>query len=227
MSLTPRQRKKLWAVSGNECAFPECNQELVDKDLDVVYGEMAHIKGKNDGSARHDSDMDPEKRESPANRILLCSNHHSLIDDAPGQYPPNKLHKMKKEHESKSYETPDIPIETINKMVNSADLLVHLNRQDLTCLSNILDWKPKQTFPRKESNGERPILVDYGDIKELQLKLKTLTQMMEHNKNNKNSGMPKMDDILRATSTAAKLTNSAIQYYQVETERKLSKHDGF
>jgi len=36
--------KALFAVSGNVCAFPECDRPLVDQSSNVVIGEVCHIE---------------------------------------------------------------------------------------------------------------------------------------------------------------------------------------
>jgi len=45
-----------------------------------TIGEMAHIRGENPGSNRHDENQTAEQRNDYENLILLCPNHHTLID---------------------------------------------------------------------------------------------------------------------------------------------------
>src|SRR5688572_28426884 len=68
--------KRLFAVSGNRCAFPRCKSELVDAESGSILGEICHIKGEKDGSARYDSAQSPANRQSYANLLLMCGSHH-------------------------------------------------------------------------------------------------------------------------------------------------------
>ncbi len=71
--------KRLYAVSHNHCAFPECKTPLVESS-GTVTGEIAHIKAANKGGPRYDSLQTEEQRHEYDNLILLCGRHHKLID---------------------------------------------------------------------------------------------------------------------------------------------------
>ncbi len=90
--------------SGGRCAIPECRQELViDKtpaDKESIVGEMAHIKGEKQKASRYDTNMTGRERNSYDNLILVCRIHHKMIDDQSNAYTVEKLHQIKKEHES-------------------------------------------------------------------------------------------------------------------------------
>ena len=95
--------KLLWGRSGNRCAI--CKIELSPEsssDRPLVIGEMAHIVGRKadeDKSPRSNSPLSEKDREKYANMILLCRNHHKIIDDDPASYPIEILHQIKTEHE--------------------------------------------------------------------------------------------------------------------------------
>jgi hypothetical protein len=95
----PRQPtiKRLFAVSGNQCAFPKCAQTLVDGE--TVTGKVCHIKGKKKGSARFDELQPVEERHGFDNLILMCGRHHDVIDDDEDAYTVERLVRMKTEHE--------------------------------------------------------------------------------------------------------------------------------
>jgi hypothetical protein len=92
----------LWGRSGNICAFPKCKKELVDisetDDLSVI-GEEAHIVAKGVDGPRGNSLLTIEQRDKYDNLILLCCNHHKIIDDHPDKYSVKLLHDYKKNHE--------------------------------------------------------------------------------------------------------------------------------
>ena len=87
--------KKLFALSGNICAFPGCNEKIVD-DNEVVMGVICHIEAAKKGGPRYSEKSDDEKRRSLDNLILLCPNHHRRIDIDPS-YTGDSLKKMKLE----------------------------------------------------------------------------------------------------------------------------------
>ncbi|MDR0193189.1 HNH endonuclease signature motif containing protein [Pseudomonas yamanorum] len=68
-----------------------------------TLGEMAHIKGKNKGSNRYDAKQSNIERDDYENLILLCPNHHTLIDKKQNEqkYSVELLLEMKVQHEAK------------------------------------------------------------------------------------------------------------------------------
>ena len=94
---SPRQPtvKRLFALSGNRCAFPDCPTRLVDQDTGTILGEICHIKGEKPTAARYDPDQDNEARHGFDNLILMCRNHHKIIDDNPEKYTVADLVEMK------------------------------------------------------------------------------------------------------------------------------------
>ncbi len=90
--------KKLFARSGNRCAFPKCKAPIIHQD--TLLGQVAHIKGLNLGSARHDISQTPEERNAYPNLILLCPNHHTTIDDDEVSYSVERLLSIKAAHEA-------------------------------------------------------------------------------------------------------------------------------
>jgi hypothetical protein len=98
--ITEKTQKKLYALSGNRCAFPDCENPIIEKSGTVV-GETCHIKAKNSGGPRFDVNQSDEERHSYENLILLCRIHHRAVDDNPGIYSDDLLKEMKKFHEEK------------------------------------------------------------------------------------------------------------------------------
>ena len=65
--------------------MPDCRRHLIIASPDVnisdkPMGEMAHIAGKNKGSARYDNSMIDSQRNGYDNLILLYPNCHVKID---------------------------------------------------------------------------------------------------------------------------------------------------
>lgn len=93
--------KKLFALSRNRCAFPSCEELLSKPEWPKVLAKVCHICGLNAGSARHDRQMTDGERNDYPNLILLCPNHHELIDELePERWSVDDLCDMKAAHES-------------------------------------------------------------------------------------------------------------------------------
>ncbi|MEU9042990.1 MULTISPECIES: HNH endonuclease [unclassified Kitasatospora] len=68
----------------------------------MTLGEEAHIIAENDGGPRADPRMPKPERDSYANMILLCEEHHKVIDSANGKFfSVDQLLVMKSEHEER------------------------------------------------------------------------------------------------------------------------------
>lgn len=90
--------KRLFALSANRCAFPECELPIVEQS-GVVTGIVCHIKARSKGGPRYDAKQTPEERHGYANLILMCARHSKLIDSDPKTYTVEVLHQMKEVQE--------------------------------------------------------------------------------------------------------------------------------
>jgi len=101
MGINQKDIKLLWGRSGNRCAI--CKKELTQnkKSTSSAYnlGEQAHIVGDKMDAARGKSPLNDNERNSYHNLILLCPNDHTTIDANPEDWPVEKLHQLKSEHE--------------------------------------------------------------------------------------------------------------------------------
>jgi hypothetical protein len=68
----------------------------------TLVGEICHIKGQKLGAARYDPEQAPAERHAYENLILLCSPHHTVIDDDEEAYTVDRLRKMKSDHEERA-----------------------------------------------------------------------------------------------------------------------------
>lgn len=72
---------------------------MTDPRWTQVAGEIAHIRGERQGSARFDQQQPEDERQGYDNLILLCPKHHKLIDRLePERWTVEELHAMKDEH---------------------------------------------------------------------------------------------------------------------------------
>jgi len=101
-----KDEKILWAYGGGRCAMPSCRKLLVMKQPGTkrnasgatVLGEACHIRGENPGSARHDPGY-PNVNRYP-NLILLCEEHHTIIDDNEAEWTVGRVEEIKRDHEA-------------------------------------------------------------------------------------------------------------------------------
>ena len=99
MSISDKVRKELWAKSGNRCAI--CKAELFQSfdGNSFSIGEECHIvSSQNEGPRHVDNYGDFDVFD---NLILLCRNHHKIIDDAANlpRFTIEELSRIKKDHE--------------------------------------------------------------------------------------------------------------------------------
>lgn len=96
---TKQTIKRLFALSGNLCAFPECSLPMVES-AGTVVGEICHIQAKNKGGPRYNAPLPIKDRHAFENLILLCGHHHKIIDAQPEIYNTEALIELKCIHES-------------------------------------------------------------------------------------------------------------------------------
>lgn len=102
MPATPKVRNQVWAEAAGRCSI--CRKLLVDSTWGVdhasLVGEVAHIVAEQADGPRGDSAVSLQTRNSPENLLLLCLDHHKLVDDHPEQYPIELLRQYKYDHET-------------------------------------------------------------------------------------------------------------------------------
>lgn len=96
--------KRLFAKSGNRCAYKDCTNSLVDDDGNVL-GEICHIEAASENGPRYNSNSDDEYRRSYENLVLLCERHHKIVDNNPEKYSAEFLRELKETHQTAYSET--------------------------------------------------------------------------------------------------------------------------
>lgn len=88
--------------SGGVCAMPNCGRHLTydsPSGADTFIGEAAHIRGEKPRAARYDDSMTADERDHVDNLLYLCTDHHTIIDKVPGDWPTAALTDIKATHE--------------------------------------------------------------------------------------------------------------------------------
>lgn len=105
MTIRPAIIKRLFAHSGNQCAFPTCTTPIVESE--TVLGEICHIAAASAQGPRYNPAQTDEQRNGFDNLILLCPTHHTVIDADLEAYTVNRLKNMKASHEGQSKAVPE------------------------------------------------------------------------------------------------------------------------
>lgn len=103
MAPSTKDLRILYQRSGNRCAFPKCTKSLTyDETTDgspTALSEVAHIVAQSPDGPRGSYPMPLEERDGYHNLILLCEEHHHVVDDNCPSYPVEMLRRWKAEHE--------------------------------------------------------------------------------------------------------------------------------
>lgn len=102
----PSTVRRLDTLSGNECAHPNCTKKLIAEDGISIISKICHIAAASKEGPRFDENMTDDERRGFNNLILLCDEHHVMIDNKENetQYPTPLLKDWKSAHEKKILE---------------------------------------------------------------------------------------------------------------------------
>jgi len=92
---------KLIADSGGRCNYPGCGEKVIFEYEDgtfVKLVEFCHIIGESSKGPRGHPKQSELMKKNPENIILLCANHHKIIDNNVDEYPVDTLKQMKANH---------------------------------------------------------------------------------------------------------------------------------
>nr|WP_314188024.1 HNH endonuclease signature motif containing protein [uncultured Brevundimonas sp.] len=91
---------RLFAMSGNLCAYPSCPQILYRED-GTGFVNICHIHAVEEGWTRYDPDVSDEALRAIDNLVLMCRNHHGEIDQEFSPISADQLREWKRQHEAK------------------------------------------------------------------------------------------------------------------------------
>lgn len=178
--------RTLFALSGNQCAFPGCTHPLIS-NKGTFIAEICHIEAANEGGERYNPTQTDEERRSFDNLLLLCLAHHRETDDV-DEFPMARLKQIKKDHEDQfraaQYQIPD---ETLNKALDyiniQLDRLLGISEDTNTVVHGIQESLAafmKSAAPKTEVSDEKIYSVQLEAIKELkkQAKYQTAISML-------------------------------------------------
>ena len=97
-------QRNLWIAAAGRCEFPGCSEILWRDDVtlsEANYANIAHIVAASPDGPRGDPVRSKELIKSPENLMLLCPEHHTLIDSPEhrSEYSEQTLRGYKEETE--------------------------------------------------------------------------------------------------------------------------------
>lgn len=101
---TQRTLKVLFALSGNQCAYPDCTNPVIvpstDQSDPLVLNEICHIYALNEDGPRGKAGLTEKELNAPENLILFCPTHHAIVDGQYESYPADLLLEWKRTHQT-------------------------------------------------------------------------------------------------------------------------------
>ena len=150
---TDKTIKRLFALSGNQCSFPECSRRMVNHN-NAKDSNICHIEAANLGGERYNDNasMTDRQRADYDNLILLCVQHHDETNDTE-TYTVESLKTMKKNHEAQYLneqlkKKPSMLSNTIAALA-TVDITTYPDEAVL----NIVDTKKKIAFNQMRKNA--------------------------------------------------------------------------
>ncbi len=149
-SIPEKVRLQLWVAAGGRCEYTGCNKPLFRDDLSLAKmnrSNIAHIISDSPDGPRGDPVLSPKLAKKFSNLMLMCYDHHHLIDhEGLDNHSPDILRAMKFEHEHRIETVTDIQWD------RKTDVLIYTAR--------IGDYYPTVSFSDAESailcNGRWP-----------------------------------------------------------------------
>lgn len=115
-------KKTLWIVAGGRCEFEGCNRPLwhdilTKRMCNAAY--IAHIIADQPRGPRGDRLLSKKKCACLDNIMLLCNDHHKLIDDRNNlhEFTVERLVEMKAKHESRIESLTSLSDKTVSHLV--------------------------------------------------------------------------------------------------------------
>ena len=154
VSFVPQKvRYLLWAKSAGRCEFDGCNKPLWRDGLTKIemdFADVAHIIGNKSGGPRVDAVLSRKYCSDVSNLMLMCLDHHRMIDQITKTYSDDVLRQMKKVHEERVERQTEIkPDKTSNVIVYKGIIGEHPPKIDFQDTWPAMEpqWYPSNRLP--------------------------------------------------------------------------------
>ncbi|CAC9611364.1 hypothetical protein [uncultured Gammaproteobacteria bacterium] len=156
---TSKTLKRLFALSGNQCAFPNCNKEMTNKD-NAQDSNICHIEAKNSKGKRYNSNMTDSQRDDYPNLIVLCVQHHDLIDNDADTYVVEVLKEMKQKHEIEITKKLS-PLKTISVIDRVVHKISEIDIEQIGSSEIEFSFKPEDKIQYNNIKIYKPLFDEY------------------------------------------------------------------
>ncbi|MES2354894.1 MAG: HNH endonuclease, partial [Pseudomonadota bacterium] len=142
--------KLIFGLSGNRCAFPTCTKSLIEDGTEIseatVTGNICHIYAASDNGPRGKPGLKKNERNAPNNLILMCRDHHAIVDGQWKDYPATQLLEWKAKHESQYKQGSSEAIQRQGEMQQLAYLTEISDQQINSALARIIQARHLNGF---------------------------------------------------------------------------------
>lgn len=90
--------KVLYTLSGNQCAFPDCEHPIFN-DSGLYIANLCHIEAASENGPRFNKEQSDDDRRGIDNLLFMCHRHHKETDDT-DKFTVESLRQLKQHHES-------------------------------------------------------------------------------------------------------------------------------
>jgi hypothetical protein len=155
VAIPEKDVKLLWGRAAERCAFADCRKVLTKTPEAAAsggypLGKQAHIVSHAPGGIRDDPTLMQTERDSYANMILVCAEHHDVIA---------RLHEIKTKHElwvTESLSTADDRQQLANELVYAT--LID-SASDHLWLASWKEWTARAVEPTPVWHDELPTAI--------------------------------------------------------------------
>ena len=171
-------RYLLWAKSAGRCEFDGCNKPLWRDGLTQIemnFSDVAHIIGDQPKGPRGHAILSEKYRSDVNNIMLMCLDHHRMIDQIVKNYSEETLRKMKIQHEEQvEILTSLTPDKTSNVIIYQGRIGGKQPKIELrdAWLAMLPEWYPASHLPIElgfENSSFEDIEEEYWRIEETNL----------------------------------------------------------
>jgi hypothetical protein len=168
-NIPPKEVKALFMLSGGVCAFPDCGKRLIEPGTETddaaILAEIAHIVADSRQGPRGDSAMSDDDRDKHTNLLLVCADHHTIIDRQPRTYSVPVLRQMKADHEGRISRAVAPARETARPTLKQE--LIHSSLLPVTHLPDAIFAAPCAFGDRQDNQVKQRLRYPEGDHEQL------------------------------------------------------------
>ena len=167
VSISTNIKNMLWLRAAGRCEFRGCNKRLWLDDLTknpCNQANIAHIVSDSPDGPRGDAVRSPRLAQDISNLMLVCLDHHKLIDskDRVSEYPEECLVKMKNDHEKR--------IEILTNLKEEKAIHTVVYRSEIGSASPQVDaYAISQALLPNYYPADNPIEIEWSGIRDSNL----------------------------------------------------------